>query len=105
MAINPLEFIGPNTIKAGLIGLEKLGVGDFGNTVSELEHFSNNPLWIKHRVDNAQDKINEMWDEHKDDVEEFFNEMGENINEGWDCITENAGVFLEAASEFIESLW
>lgn len=56
MAINPIDFIGPGTIKAGLKGLEKLGVGDFGSAVSELEQFSNSPLWTKHRIDNAQDK-------------------------------------------------
>lgn len=98
MAINPLDFIGPGTIKAGLKGLEKLGVGDFENAVSELEHFTNIPFWIKHRVDEAQDKISELWDEHKDDIEDFFSGVRENISEGWDSITENAG-------EFLESLW
>lgn len=104
MAINPLDFIGLGTITAGLKGLEKLGVGDFGNTVSELEHFSNTPLWIKHRVDDAQDKISELWDEHKDDVEDFFSDVKENICEGWDCITENTGEFMETAGDFLESL-
>ncbi len=105
MVINPLDFIGPSTITRGLKGLEKLGVGDFGSAVSELEHFSNSPFWIKHRVDNAQDKMSEMWDDHKDDIEGFFSDVKENISEGWDCITENAGDFLETAGEFIESLW
>ena len=105
MAINPIDFIGPGTIKAGLKGLEKLGVGDFGSAVSELEQFSNSPLWTKHRIDNAQDKLSELWDDHKDDVEEFIDNVGESISEGWDSITENASDLLEAAGDFFSSIF
>lgn len=105
MVIDPTNLIGPGTIKLGLKGLEKLGVGDFGEAVSELEHFSNSPAWTKHRIDNAQDKISDLWDDHKDDVEEFIDNVGETISEGWDSITENASDFFEAAGDFLGSLF
>lgn len=101
MVISPIDFFNPLTIKAVLKGLEKLGIDDFGNTVSELENFTNSPVWIRHRVEKAQD----MWDEHRDDIGEFFNEVGENISEGWDCIAENTDVFLDAVGGFLDSLW
>lgn len=104
MEFNPLDLIGPGTIGKGLKGLEKLGVGDFGELASELEQFSNGPLWTKHRIDNAQDKISDMWDDHKDDVEDFFDNVGDTISDTWDAITDGAGDILEAAGDFLDSL-
>lgn len=96
MSINPLDFIGPGTIKTVLKGFEKLGAGDFGHAVSELEHFSNSPLWNKHRVENAQDKINEFWDEYQEDAEDFLIDVKENISEGCDSIMDFVGGLIES---------
>lgn len=76
--------------------LKNSGAGDFGHAVSELEHFSNSPLWNKHRVENAQDKINEFWDEYQEDAEDFLIDVKENISEGCDSIMDFVGGLIES---------
>ena len=105
MAFNPVDLIGPGTIKIGLKGLEKLGVGEFGSAISEIDRFSHSAAWNKHRVDNMEEKIQDFWDEHKESVGEFWEDVEETVSEGFNAVADNAEEILEGIGEFCWSLF
>ena len=105
MAFNPIDLIGPGTIKIGLKGLEKLGVGEFGSAISEIDRFSHSAAWNKHRVDNMEEKIQDFWDEHKESVGEFWEDVEETVSEGFNAVADNAEEILEGIGEFFGSLY
>lgn len=105
MAFNPIDLIGPGTIKMGLKGLEKLGVGEFGSAISEIDRFSHSAAWNKHRVDNMEEKIQDFWDEHKESVGEFWEDVEETISEGWNTIADNTEEVLTGFGGLLESLF
>lgn len=92
------HLIGPGSIKGGLkVANHIAGDGRFDGAISELTKFTESPAWTKHRIDSAMD----TWDDHKDDIAEFFDNVGDTISETASTIADNAGSFLEGAADFI----
>ena len=85
------HLIGPNSIKNGLkVANHIAGDGRFDGVIDSIQHFTDSPAWTKHRIDNAKD----TWDDHKDEVTEFFENVGENISDATSAIVESVGDFL-----------
>lgn len=91
------HLIGPGPIKAGLEVVDHIVPGSTRTFVEGIEHFQNSPAYIHHRVEQAQD----FWDDHKEDVEEFFDNVGDTISEGWDSFTEGVGDIAEGIGDAI----
>lgn len=71
MPINPFDFIGPGTLKGALKGLDALGV-PCKDGVEMLEELTSSHAYTKYRIDNATDKIQDFWDDHKENVSDFL---------------------------------
>lgn len=85
------HLIGPNSIKNGLkVANHIAGDGRFDGAIDSIQHFTDSPAWTKHRYDNAQ----EAWDDHKEEVAEFFDNVGETITDTANTILESVGDFL-----------
>lgn len=107
MPFNPLDLIGPGTLKFGSKTLESLGVPCHGLT-EVLEEITSSPAYTKHRIDNAADKIQDFWDDHKEDVSDFIDNVSETISDGWNSITptipDNADDILDGIGSLFGSL-
>lgn len=95
------HLIGPGTLKAGLKAADALTGGAFHGAVDVMEEITSSPAYTKHRIDQAQDTLSDFWDDHKDDVEDFFDNVGEKISDGWDSFTENVGEVAEGIGDAI----
>ena len=105
MHIDFSDLIGPSSAKVLLKVLDKAGVGDFKSTISELESFTNSPAWIHHRVQNAEDRINDFWEDHKDDIDETVDSVKGDIGDVWDTIRESVEDACESVASFVTSLF
>ena len=87
------HLIGPGALKAGIKVVDSMTGGALHGAVEILDEISSSPAYTKHRIDQAQDTLNDFWDDHKADVSVFFNNVGDVINDGLNA----AGDFLSDA--------
>ena len=91
------NLVGPGTLKAGLKAIDKIVPGSTTDMVNSLNHFQGNPSFLKYRCEQLQD----YWDDHEDDVEEFFDNVGDAIAEGWNTVTENTAEVVDSIGDAI----
>lgn len=96
------HLIGPGSIKEGLkVANHIAGDGRFDSAISELTRLTGSPAWTKHRIDSAM----ETWDDHKEDVTDFFQDVGESVSNAASTIVDNAGDFFEGVADFFDSFF
>lgn len=100
------DFIGPGTIKAGIKAADHLTGGAFHGAVEMMDEITSSPGYIKYRIDHAQDTIEQLWDDHKDDVAEIIDNVGDTIEAGLDAsvdfITNTADVIGDHLGDIID---
>lgn len=85
------HLIGPGSIKGTLkVANHIAGDGRFDEAIDSIQRFTDSPAWTKHRIDNAMD----TWDDHKEDVYDFFDNAGEIISDTASSIAEGVGDFF-----------
>ena len=103
MHIDSLDLSGLSHAKVLLKVLDKAGVGDFKSAISELESCTNSPAGIHLRVQNAEDRINDFWEDHKDDID--VDPVEGDIGDFWDTIGESMEDAWESVVHFVTSLF
>lgn len=91
------HLIGLGTAKAGIKVVDFMTGGKLHEVVDIMDEISSSPAYTKHRIDQAQDTLSDFWDDHKEDVSDFFENVGDTINSGLDA----AGDFFSNASDTI----
>ena len=91
------HLVGPGTLKAGLKVIDKIVPGSTTDMVNGLDHFQGSPPYLKYRAEQLQD----YWNDHEDDVENFFDNVGSAITEGWNTVSENAEEVIDSIGDAI----
>ena len=108
MIFSFFDLLTPGVVKGALKGLDAVGLPCKG-AVEVMEEITSCPAYTKQRIDNATDKVQGLWDDHKEDVSDFFDNVGDSIQDGWDSITEtisdNADDIIEGIGDFLGGLF
>ena len=80
------HLIGLGTAKAGIKVVDSMTGGALHGAVEMMDEITSSPAYTKHRIDQAQDTLSDFWDDHKESVEDFFDNVGDSIEvnpESW----------------------
>lgn len=92
-------------LKAGAKAINRMTGGGFTAPVELLEEITHSPGYTKMKIDNAQDKISEIWDGHKEDVSDLLENVGDGISEGLESVDEFLSEGFENVGEIIGNLF
>lgn len=103
------DFLGPGVIKAGLKVADSVTGGALHGVVDVMEEMTSSPAYTKYRIDQAQDKLSNLWDDHKEDVSDFFDNVGDTVCNGMETVgafvEDAAGAISDNIGDVLESLF
>lgn len=99
------HLIGLGTLKAGLKAADHLTGGACHGAVEMMEEITSSPAYAKYRIDQAQDTASDFWDDHKEAVGDFFDNVGDAISDTAQTIANHADDALDAIGDFFTSIF
>lgn len=99
------HFIGLGTLKTVVKVADHVTGGACHGAVEVMDEITSGPAYTKYRIDQAQDTLSDFWDDHKEAVGDFFDNVGDTISDTAHTMANHADDALEAIGDFFGSIF